>query len=54
MGHCHIDAAMPVLAKVWGDVFARFHAAATKLRSRIRNSRFGFLGPVLRATTTDV
>jgi hypothetical protein len=40
--------------KFGGDVFASFHAVAAK-RSRItRNSQFGLLGPVLRATTTAV
>jgi hypothetical protein len=43
-----------VLAKVRGDVFARFHAVAAKRRSRTRNSQFGLLGSVLRATTTVV
>jgi len=37
-GRCHGEAARPVLAKVWGDVFARFHAVAAKRRSRTRNS----------------
>jgi hypothetical protein len=37
-----------------GDVFARFHAVAAKLHSRTRNSQFGLLRPVLRATTTIV
>jgi hypothetical protein len=40
--------------KFKGDVLARFHAIAAKRRSRTRNSRFGLLGPVLRATTTAV
>jgi hypothetical protein len=30
------------------------HAVAAKLRSNTRNSQFGLLGPVLRATTTAV
>jgi hypothetical protein len=54
MGRCHGEAARSVLAKVQGDVFARFQAAAAKLRSRTRNSHFGPLGTVLRATTTAV
>jgi hypothetical protein len=40
--------------KFGGDVLARFQAVATKRRSGIRNSQFGLLGPVLRATTTAV
>jgi hypothetical protein len=43
-----------VRTKVWGDVFTHFHAFATKLRSRTRNSQFGLLGPMLFATTTAV
>jgi hypothetical protein len=31
-----------------------FRAATAKRRSRTRNSQFGLLGPVLRATTTVV
>jgi hypothetical protein len=31
------------LAKVRGDVFARFHAVAAKRRSRTQNSQFGLL-----------
>jgi hypothetical protein len=53
-GRFHGEAARPVLAKVRGDVFARFQAVAAKRRSRTRNSQFGLLGPVLRATTTAV
>jgi hypothetical protein len=53
-GRCHGEAAWSVLAKVRGDVFARFHAVAAKPRSKTRNSQFGLLGPVLRATTTAV
>jgi hypothetical protein len=41
-------------AKVRGEVVARFHAVAAKLRSRTRNSQFDLLGPVFRATTTAV
>jgi hypothetical protein len=37
-----------------GDVFACFHVVAAKRRSRTRNSQFGLLGPMLRATTTAV
>jgi hypothetical protein len=51
---CHGEAARSVLAKVRGDVFARFHTVAAKHRSRTQNSQFGLLGPVLRATTTAV
>jgi K+-sensing histidine kinase KdpD len=54
MGHCHGEAATSVLAKVRGNVFARFHAVATKRRSRTRNSQFGLLGPVRCTTTTAV
>jgi hypothetical protein len=36
------------------NVIARVQAVAAKLRSRTRNSQFGLLGPVLRATTTAV
>jgi hypothetical protein len=43
-----------VLAKVRGDVFARFQSVAAKRRRRTQNSQFDLLGPVLRATTTDV
>jgi hypothetical protein len=53
-GRCHGEAARSVLAKVRGDVFARFHAVAAKRRGRTRNSQFDLLGPVLRATTTAV
>jgi hypothetical protein len=53
-GRCHGKAARPVLAKFRSDVFACFYAVASKRRSRNRNSQFGLLGPVLRATTTDV
>jgi hypothetical protein len=51
-GRCHDEAASSVLTKVRGDVFARFHAAAAKRRSRTLNLQFSLLGPVLRATTT--
>jgi hypothetical protein len=40
--------------KFGGDVFARFRAVTAKRGSRTRNSQFGVLGPVLRATTTAV
>jgi hypothetical protein len=53
-GRCHGKAAKPVLAKFRSDVCACFHAAASKRRSRTRNSQFGLLGPVLRATKTAV
>jgi hypothetical protein len=43
-----------VLAKFRGDVFARFHVVAAKLRSRTRNSQFGPLEPVLCATKIAV
>jgi hypothetical protein len=43
-----------VSPKFGGDVFARLHAVAAKRRSRTRNSQFGLLGPVLRATKTAV
>jgi hypothetical protein len=52
MGRCDGEAARSFLAKVRGDVFARFHAVAAKRCSRTRNSQFGLLGPVLHATTT--
>jgi hypothetical protein len=52
MGRCHGEAARSVLAKVRGDIFARFHAVAAKCHSKTRNSQFGLFGPVLRATTT--
>jgi hypothetical protein len=42
------------LPKFGGDVFARFHTVAAKLRSRTCNSQFGLLEPVLCATTTAV
>jgi hypothetical protein len=51
-GCCHGETVGSVLAKVRGDVFARFHAVAAIPRSRTRNSQLGLLGPVLRATTT--
>jgi hypothetical protein len=54
MGRCHGEAARSVLATVRGDVFGRFHAVAVKRRNITRNSQFGLLGPVLRATTTAV
>jgi hypothetical protein len=53
-GGCHGEGTRSVLANVRGNVFARFHAVAAKRRSRTRNSQFGLLGPVLRATTTAV
>ena len=51
---CHGEAARSVLAKVEGDVFARFQAVAAKLRSRTRNSQFGLLGQILYAQSLDV
>jgi hypothetical protein len=48
------DSHFVIRAKVRDDFFARFHAVTAKLRSRTRNSQFGLLGPVLRATTTAV
>ena len=39
-GSFHGKAATFVLAKVWGDVFPRFNAVATKRRSIARNSHF--------------
>jgi hypothetical protein len=54
MGHCHGDAARSLLAKFQGDVVARFCAVPTKRCSRSRNSQFGLMGQVLRATTTVV
>jgi hypothetical protein len=53
-GRCHGEVTRSVLAKARGDVFAGFHAVAAKRRSRIRNSQFGLMRPVLRATTTAV
>jgi hypothetical protein len=53
-GRCHGEAARSLLAKVGGDVFALFHAVAAKRRRRTRNSQFGLLGAVFRATTTNV
>jgi hypothetical protein len=50
----HAETARSVLAKVRGDVFARFHAFAAKRRSRTRNSQFSLLVPELIATTTAV
>jgi hypothetical protein len=52
-GSCHSEAARSVLPKARGNVFARFHAVAVKC-CRTRNSQFGLLGPVPRATTTAV
>jgi hypothetical protein len=46
-GRCHGEAARYVLAEVQGDIFARFHAVAAKLRSRTRNSQFGLLEQIL-------
>jgi hypothetical protein len=54
MGRCDGETARSVVAKVRGDVFTRIHAVAAQLLSRTRNSQFGLLGPVLRATTTAV
>ena len=42
MRRCHGEAARSVLTDGWGDVFARFHAVAAKLRSRTRNSVWPF------------
>jgi hypothetical protein len=53
-GRCNGEAARSVLARVRGDVLARFHAVAAERRSRTWNSHFGLLGPVLRAVTTAV
>jgi hypothetical protein len=53
LGDVMVSAARCVFAKFRGDVFARFHAVAAKLRNRTRNSQFGLLGPVPRATTTS-
>ena len=49
MGHCRGEAARSVLAKVWGNVFARFHAVAAERRSRTWNSQFGLSGQILCA-----
>jgi hypothetical protein len=54
MGCCHGEAATSVLTTVQDDVFACFHTVAANLRSRIRDSQFDLLGPVLRATATAV
>jgi hypothetical protein len=54
MGRCHGEAVRSVLAKVGGDIFARFHALAAKRRGRTRNSQFGLFVPVFHATTTAV
>jgi hypothetical protein len=43
-GRCHGEAVRSVLAKVQGDVFARFHAVAAKRRSLTRNSQFWPVG----------
>jgi hypothetical protein len=43
-GRCHGEATRSVLTKVRGDVFARFHAVASKRHSRTQNSKFGLLG----------
>jgi hypothetical protein len=48
MGHCHGEAARSVLAKVQGNIFARFHVLATKDRSITQNSQFGLLRLVLQ------
>jgi hypothetical protein len=53
-GRCDGEAVRIVLARVRGDVLARFQAVAAKHRSSTRNSQFGLLGPVLRATTAAV
>jgi hypothetical protein len=53
-GRCRGEAARSVLAKVRGDVFASFHAVATKLRSRTKNSQFGLLGQIFCAAATAV
>jgi hypothetical protein len=54
MGRCHGEAARSVLAKVQGDILARFHAIAAKLHNRTWNSQFGLIGQVLRTTLTAV
>jgi hypothetical protein len=53
-GRCHGKAARSVLAKVWDDVFARFHTVASKRLSRTQNSQFGLLGQIVYAATTAV
>jgi hypothetical protein len=40
--------------KFGGDVFARSHAVATKRRNRTRDSQFGLLVSMFRATATVV
>ena len=42
-GLCHGETARFVLAKVGGDVFARFDAVAANLRGKTRNSPFSLL-----------
>jgi hypothetical protein len=44
----------PKFGATSSPVFTRFHAIAAKRRSRTRNSHFGVLVPVFRATTTAV
>jgi hypothetical protein len=51
MGRCHGEAAMSLLAKFRGEVFACFHAIAAKLLSITGNLQFGLVGMELRATT---
>jgi hypothetical protein len=41
-----------LFSAVRSDMFAHLHAVAAKRRSRTRNTQFGLLVPVLRATTT--
>jgi hypothetical protein len=53
-GLCHGEAPRSVLAKIRGEVLARFCAVAAEPRNRTRNAKFDLLGPVLRATTTAV
>jgi len=38
-----------LFSHIWGDVFARFHAVAAKLRSRTRKAHFGLLVQILCA-----
>jgi hypothetical protein len=51
---CHGKADRSLFAKVRGDVFAHFQAVVAKRHIRTGNSQFGLLGPMIRATTTNV
>jgi hypothetical protein len=43
---CRDATASSFIAKVWGKVFAHFHAVAAKYHSSMQNSLFGMPGQI--------